>query len=259
MPRRPDLIVTDRGALGSDELLASAQAVAGGLRARGVRRGDAVGVATAELPRGRGPLLRVVVAGRGGCPVAPATDRARGRRRARADRPADPALRRRHGHAPPRRPARCARVHTGGRPPRRRGRPHHLGIIGTAEVGDPHPAHARVQGAATREPARNGPPGRGARARAARAPRGDVPRPAPPGGYGGQGGGDGGVGRRARPRTGAVGARHDVVRAAGVRARHRRRAGFLAGGGRERALDRGRRHHDHRGIRARCRRRTGRS
>jgi acyl-CoA synthetase (AMP-forming)/AMP-acid ligase II len=42
MPRRPDLIVTDRGVLGSDELLALTQAVAGGLRARGVQRGDAI-------------------------------------------------------------------------------------------------------------------------------------------------------------------------------------------------------------------------
>jgi acyl-CoA synthetase (AMP-forming)/AMP-acid ligase II len=42
MPRRPDLIVSARGVLASDELFALARTVAGGLRARGVQHGDAV-------------------------------------------------------------------------------------------------------------------------------------------------------------------------------------------------------------------------
>jgi acyl-CoA synthetase (AMP-forming)/AMP-acid ligase II len=42
MPSRPDLLVTDRGVWSSDELRARVQTVAGGLRARGVHRGDAV-------------------------------------------------------------------------------------------------------------------------------------------------------------------------------------------------------------------------
>ncbi len=42
VPDRPDLFVTDRRRLASHELRALAQSVAGGLRTRGVRRGDAV-------------------------------------------------------------------------------------------------------------------------------------------------------------------------------------------------------------------------
>jgi len=53
-PSRPDLLTTERDVVSTDELRALVQAVAGGLRARGVGRGDAV---VWQLPNGLGPVI----------------------------------------------------------------------------------------------------------------------------------------------------------------------------------------------------------